>query len=101
MKLLAIAVLLGITAALPQSKGKGGDEPAGSFGNRGKNTENDLLEMAGGCKDIYFIMARASTEPGNMVSASFRLMLLVDIDILGQGRFHGPNRLRRPEERIS
>jgi cutinase len=58
MRLLSIALLAGLASA------QKGAEPAGSFGARGKNTENELLQ--GQCKDITFIMARASTEPGNM-----------------------------------
>jgi cutinase len=49
MRLLPVVLLAGLVVA----QGKGG-----------KNTENDLL--SGQCKDILFIMARASTEPGNM-----------------------------------
>jgi cutinase len=60
MKVASVVLFAGLVAA----QGKSKDNTPGTFGNRGKNTENDLLE--GKCKDIIFIMARASTEPGNM-----------------------------------
>ncbi|KAF2673462.1 cutinase-domain-containing protein [Microthyrium microscopicum] len=55
-------LILGLASLALAQKGK--VDPGGTPGNRGPNTENDL--STGGCRDVYFIMARASTEAGNM-----------------------------------
>lgn len=60
MKLLALTALASGVLAIPQTV-----NPGGTPGNRGKNTKNDLAQDSK-CFDIIFIIARASTEPGNM-----------------------------------
>jgi cutinase len=71
MRVLNILAFVSVVAATPQGKGgqgkggKGTINPGGTPGNRGPNTENDVV--SGKCQDILFIMARASTEAGNMV----------------------------------
>ncbi|KAE9965492.1 hypothetical protein EG328_009605 [Venturia inaequalis] len=67
MRFFRIAALAAGVSAIPQSKGSGGAgkvDPGGTRGNRGPNLENDL--MTGPCRDVFFIMARASSEAGNM-----------------------------------
>jgi hypothetical protein len=61
MKFLSVAVLAAATLANAQGK----VNPGGTPGNRGQKVENDVV--SGSCRDIFFIMARASSEQGNMV----------------------------------
>jgi hypothetical protein len=60
MKLLTILTVAGAVAAQGVPKDKMNCDDS-------KKVNDDLIKGSG-CKDIYFIMARASTEKGNMVS---------------------------------
>jgi hypothetical protein len=61
MKILHVAAFAAVALANPQGK----VNPGGTPGNRGQKVENDVV--SGSCHDIFFIMARASSEQGNMV----------------------------------
>jgi cutinase len=67
MRFLCLTALVTAALATPQA---GKVDPGGTPGNRGRNTENDVT--TGACKDIMFIMARASSEAGNMVGSAFQ-----------------------------
>ncbi|KAF2421077.1 cutinase-domain-containing protein [Tothia fuscella] len=71
MRVFVIAALFSAALASPQPQGKGKGSggtgtvnPGGTPGNRGNPTENDLT--SGPCSEVLFIMARASSEAGNM-----------------------------------
>ena len=68
MKCFVIAALASSIVAVPQN----GVLPKawdGAASGRGMGVSDELLK--GPCKDIFFIMARATMEPGNLVRGSY------------------------------
>jgi hypothetical protein len=72
----AIAALASFVSALPQipqnsdpPKAGSGIAGLGAAGGRTGKDYNELLE--GSCKDVFLIYARATLEPGNLVSGAY------------------------------
>jgi hypothetical protein len=83
------ALLVTAFAAALASAQQGKVNPGGTPGNRGQKVENDVV--SGSCHDIFFIMARASSEQGNMVRCGN--LKYCSADSL-KGRLHGANCLQ-------